>query len=143
VTNDAQIKQSIGTTKGDIIYFTNSASPERLEIGEEGQVLTVKNDGTPYWAANQATDNKVKQSPLAQNDSNANKEYAVLFKNTHSEWTEETAGVKFTSTNKYRITINPSTGTLTAPKFSGDGSGLTGITTDHIGGSGTGTKYLR
>lgn len=119
VTNYAQIEKRIGTTKGDIIYFTKSATPTRLGIGTEGQVLTVKSDGTPDWADNQATDNKVAQTPLVQDDGNANKEYAILFKNTHSAWTEETAGVKFTSTNDYRVTINPSTGTLTARNLVG------------------------
>ena len=41
VTNDAQIPKSIGTTKGDIISFTASATPSRLGVGDNGQVLTL------------------------------------------------------------------------------------------------------
>jgi len=52
VTNDAQVKASVGTTKGDIIYFSGSAAPERLGIGSAGQVLTVSSSGVPSWAAN-------------------------------------------------------------------------------------------
>jgi len=36
VTNDAQIAKSVGTTKGDIIYFTGSSAPTRLGIGTSG-----------------------------------------------------------------------------------------------------------
>ena len=50
VTNDAQIAKSVGTTKGDIIYFTGSSAPTRLGIGTSGQVLTVSADGIPSWA---------------------------------------------------------------------------------------------
>jgi hypothetical protein len=38
VTNEAQIAKSIGTTKGDLIAFTASATPARLGVGTDGQV---------------------------------------------------------------------------------------------------------
>lgn len=42
VTDDAQIAKSIGTTKGDVISFTASATPARLAVGgANGQVLNV------------------------------------------------------------------------------------------------------
>jgi hypothetical protein len=41
VTNDAQIPKSLGTTKGDIVVYTNTATPVRLPIGVEDQVLVV------------------------------------------------------------------------------------------------------
>jgi hypothetical protein len=39
VTNDAQIKQSIGTAKGDLVAFTATNSPTRMPVGSNGQVL--------------------------------------------------------------------------------------------------------
>lgn len=40
VTNDAQVKASIGTAKGDLIGFTASATPTNIAVGTNGQVLT-------------------------------------------------------------------------------------------------------
>ena len=51
VTNDEQIAKSIGTTAGDIIYFTGDSTPARLAIGTSGQVLTVNSSGVPAWAS--------------------------------------------------------------------------------------------
>lgn len=67
--------------------------------------------------------------------------FPLLFSDNKTSVTTEsiTSSAKRVNT----IYIQPSTGTLTATKFSGNGSGLTGITTDHISGTGTGTKYLR
>ena len=117
VSNNANLNKVTGA-KGDIIYWSDTNTPAHLVAGTNGYVLTL-DSGVPKWKANQATDENVKQSPLAYNGTDANKEYAVLFKNTHSAWTQETAGVKFTSTDDYRITINPSTGTLTAKNLVG------------------------
>lgn len=47
VTNDAQIAKSIGTAKGDIIYFSSSGTPTKLAIGQNGQVLKVNSSGLP------------------------------------------------------------------------------------------------
>lgn len=49
VTNDAQIPKSIGTTKGDIIYWTGSSAPARLAIGSAGQILKATSNG-PAWS---------------------------------------------------------------------------------------------
>ncbi len=40
VTNDAQIAKSVGTTKGDSIGFTASATPARVGVGTDGKVWT-------------------------------------------------------------------------------------------------------
>lgn len=50
VTNDAQIPKSIGTTTGDLIYFTDNATPSRLSIGTDNQVLKAVN-GVPTWSS--------------------------------------------------------------------------------------------
>lgn len=141
VTNDAQVKASVGTKKGDIIYFTGSAAPTRLEIGTAGQVLSVSNDGIPTWAANQATDEKVKQSPY-NTAASSSTVFNLLFKHSTGT-TEETDSVYFSTISGKALTWDAYTGTLNATKFSGDGSGLTGITTNQIGGTGSGTKFLR
>lgn len=44
------IQKSLGTTAGDIIYFTGAGEPARLAIGTTGQVLTVGAGGVPEWA---------------------------------------------------------------------------------------------
>jgi len=36
VTNDAQVKASLGTTKGDLLYWSAKSSPTNLSIGTNG-----------------------------------------------------------------------------------------------------------
>ena len=120
VTNYAQIEKRIGTTAGDMIYFTGSAAPARLAIGTEGQVLTVNSSGVPTWSANQATDENVKQSPYSNGSDD--RTFNLLLKHTYGDDTEETAGVYFSTVSGKKLTYNPSTGILSAYKFDGDGS---------------------
>jgi len=47
VTNDAQIAKSIGTTKGDIIGFSGSATPVRVAIGTNTYLLVADSGETP------------------------------------------------------------------------------------------------
>ncbi len=47
--NTTYIKKSIGTTAGDIIYWSVASTPARLGIGTNGQVLKVVN-GVPAWS---------------------------------------------------------------------------------------------
>lgn len=66
VTNYAQIEKRIGTTKGDIIYFTGNAAPARLAISTTaGQVLTVTSDGIPGWATPTVTWANITNKTLA------------------------------------------------------------------------------
>jgi hypothetical protein len=53
VTNDAQIKASIGTTKGDLITFSGSATPVRLGAGASAGNL--RTDGSGNWTIDTAT----------------------------------------------------------------------------------------
>jgi hypothetical protein len=39
VTDDAQIAKSLGTTKGDLIAFSASATPTRVDVGTDGKYL--------------------------------------------------------------------------------------------------------
>jgi len=41
-------EQSVLTTTGDLVYFADT-SPQRLPIGEDGQILTVSPEGIPEW----------------------------------------------------------------------------------------------
>lgn len=54
VTNDAQIAKAVGTTKGDIIYWSAASTPVRLAIGSDGQVLKIAN-GVPSWGSDNNT----------------------------------------------------------------------------------------
>ena len=56
VTNDAQVKASLGTTKGDMVYWTGSASPTRLAIGTAGYTLQATANG-PAWTQKVAVAN--------------------------------------------------------------------------------------
>lgn len=47
---DNYISKSIGTTTGDLIYYSNNATPTRLGIGNQGQVLKVNANGLPSWS---------------------------------------------------------------------------------------------
>lgn len=137
VTNDAQIAKSIGTTKGDIIYFDGASSPKNLGIGTAGYVLTVSNSGIPAWEENASTDENVKQTP----DSTSTDSFPILFSSTKTTISNTT-----TTTTKVNnsIYIVPKTGELHASKFYGDGANITGITTSQIAGTvNGGTKYLR
>ena len=41
-------EQSVLTTKGDMVYYSG-ATPVRLPVGQDGQILTVSSNGTPNW----------------------------------------------------------------------------------------------
>lgn len=116
VTNEAQIPKSIGTTAGDIIYWSSANTPVRLEKGSAGQVLTIDNDtNLPVWATNAATDKRVEQKKYT---SNTNSEFRLLFKKTANN-TDETNLVYYSDIENKNITYNPSTGALSAAKFIG------------------------
>ena len=116
VTNDAQIPKSIGTTKGDIIYWNTASDPKRLGIGTQGYVLTVSSTGIPSWEPNAATDEKVKQSPY--NNGDDDRTFNILFKHDYDD-DEETNGVYYSTVATKKLTFNPSTGVLSAKSFSG------------------------
>lgn len=58
VTNDAQVKAAVGTTKGDMVYWSAANTPARLGVGSNGQVLKVVS-GVPTWSSAEDSDTKV------------------------------------------------------------------------------------
>lgn len=126
VTNEAQIPKSVGTAAGDIIYY-NGSTFVKLGIGTSGQVLKVNGTGNaPYWTADDNSDTKVAQTGITTAG-----EYSILLKNTTSV-DDETNGVNFGKTTGKLVTINPSTGIITAAGFSGDGSSLTNVVASSV-----------
>ena len=115
LTNYAQIEKRIGEAKGDMIYFSASASPVRLAIGAENTVLTSVS-GVPTWQAISITDEKVKQSPY--NNSTNDYTFNILFKHTNND-TEETNGVYYSTVTNKKLTYNPKSGVLSAFEFHG------------------------
>ena len=70
--NTTYIKKSIGTTKGDLIYWSAASTPARLAVGSNTQLLTVSN-GVPAWTSNIGnitSEGKITQSgvSVANND---------------------------------------------------------------------------
>lgn len=55
VTNDAQVKASLGSAIGDMVYWSAASTPARLAIGTVGQILKVvknsSNQLVPQWGA--------------------------------------------------------------------------------------------
>ena len=115
LTNYAQIEKRIGEAKGDMIYFSASASPVRLAIGAANTVLTSVG-GVPTWQAITMTDENVKQSPY--NNSTDNNTFNILFKHTNND-TEETNGVYYSTVTNKKLTYNPKSGVLSAFEFHG------------------------
>lgn len=120
VTNHAQVTSlQWDTTNKKITYKVSEGSATNVVAFAAGSSGRVTLTAAANKLTIEAADTRVKQSPLAYNGTNAGKEYAVLFKTTGDAYTEETGAVKFASTENKRVTINPSTGTLTAAQFVG------------------------
>lgn len=70
----------------------------------------LREDGT--WQAPTYTTNT--DEKVAQTANTENKEFSILLKNSN-DYNNETQGVKFANTANKKVTINPSTGVITAP----------------------------
>lgn len=120
VTNDAQIPKSIGTTAGDIIYWSGANTPVRLGIGSNGQVLKISG-GVPTWGTDNNDNTKVTQNILGTSITDSYPLLVSYYKTTETTTTTQTVN------RVAAIYVQPSTGTLTATKFVGNGSGLTDL----------------
>lgn len=125
VDNVKQIPASLGVAAGDIIYY-NGTSFTTLTAGSTGKVLTISSGGVPAWESNQATDENVKQTI----DSSSTSTFPVLFSTSQTSVAD--ANVTSTVKRNNSVYIKPSTGTLTAAYFVGDGAGLTNLTWTNI-----------
>lgn len=85
--------------------------------GSAGQFLGWSSDGSAAWTNNPNTDHMVTQNDVT-GQNGATDEYPILLKNG-ANGTDETAEVNYDAS----ITVNPSTGTVTATTFAGDLSG--------------------
>ena len=108
VTNDAQIPKSIGTTKGDIIYWSAASTPARLAAGTSGQVLKMNSSGVPAWAADNNDNNYVSQS----GSTTANWRKVLLhYKDDAASTTAVTSSTNVVY-SAVGVSVQPSTGTI-------------------------------
>lgn len=123
----------ISGAKGDIIYWSDTNSPAHLIAGTNGYVLKLAN-GVPTWAAD--SDTKVTQAYSTSTNS-----FPLLFSNTPGIADTNSRGATTALINN-SIYVQPSTGTLHATKFVGDGSGLTNVAASSIEWSAVNNKVF-
>lgn len=123
----------ISGAKGDIIYWSDTNSPARLNAGTDNQVLKLTN-GVPTWAAD--SDTKVTQAYSTGTNS-----FPLLFSNIPGIADTNSRGATTALINN-SIYVQPSTGTLHATKFVGDGSGLTNVAASSIEWSAVNNKVF-
>lgn len=120
--SSAQTLNVSGTGAKSIVKYGSTSSAGGWVAN---QTITLAYDGT-YWRMvdyQQNTDANVKQTL----NTNTNATYPILFKGDTTTQ-EKTQGTLFNS----NVTINPATGTLSATKFVGDGSGMTNTPNDKV-----------
>lgn len=118
----AKLGEMIGATSSEAGVSGYVPAPPQLE---EGTVKFLKSDGT--WTQPPNDNDAVTQEIPITNNS----EYPILL----GKFTTENQGSYTNSVNRTQnsISINPSTGTITAAYFHGDGSQLENITIEQIG----------
>ena len=118
---------NVNSTGAKNIYFgaTRITTSNLSYAGYTNRVLTFMYDGTQYrfisWGYD--TNNYVTQTVRTTNG-----EFPMLLRGTAAGTTTTTTSTTFATA----ITANPSTGTITATKFAGDGSGLTALSAANI-----------
>jgi len=103
-----------GGATGSLPYQSSANTTTFLAAGTNGYVLTLAG-GVPTWAA--AASSGI---TITDNTSSSSTYYPTLTTATSGTITSE-------NTSSTKLSFVPSTGTLTATKFVGDGSGLTGV----------------
>ena len=129
VSNDLQVKNSIGSAKGDMFYWIQNDSsstpayvPARLSIGTSGQVLTSKN-GVPTWC----TGTQKIDFTFVNNDHAINVTVSNATTNTIVTNIVVTSGIEkltdyiswSSSANKITLTIGDSTDTKATGQITG------------------------
>ena len=123
----------ISGAKGDIIYWSNTNSPMHLTAGTDGHVLKLAN-GVPTWAEDSDTH-------VTQAYSTSTSNFPLLFSNTADIASINSRDADTALVNN-SIYVQPSTGTLHATKFIGDGSGLTNVAASSIEWSAVNNKVF-
>jgi hypothetical protein len=105
---DFAIPKSIGTSAGDIIYWSSSGTPARLAKGSNGQVLKINSSGVPAWAADNNDNNYVSQS----GSTTANWRKVLLhYKDDAASTTAVTSSTNVVY-SAVGVSVQPSTGTI-------------------------------
>ena len=109
-----------------------NVSKDTAGLAPKGAAVSTQSQSTKFlredgsWAAPSYTTNT--DQKVKQNANTENKEYSILLKTTDNA-TGETGEVKFGATTNKLVTINPSTGKITAPGgLAGDASSVNGHT---------------
>lgn len=122
VTNHAQVTSlQWDSTNKKITYKVSEGSAQNVVEFEQGSNITLT------AAANKLTIAGTNDA-VTQTNTTGDATYNLLFSYSTSTTDTKTEGVRKHST----LTYNPSTGILSATKFSGDGSGLTNVTASSI-----------
>lgn len=124
---NSAIPKSVGTTAGDIIYFTGSSTPTRLAKGTAGQVLTMNSGATaPEWQTPSGTLNTTATTAQSTNASESLSGSVTLHKisktGAYSDLIGTPTNISF-FTNDAGYTTN--TGTLTGVTFNGNAATVT------------------
>ena len=114
VTANGSDITSIGTIKAKLKSETALTADSAVGTETTNRNYAIVTDHSGYLAVSVPwTDTKVTQTGVETNES-----YAILLKNTTGT-TDETNGVKFGKASGKLVTVNPSTGVITAAGFSG------------------------
>lgn len=113
---------NITQTDGKITSITKknipTVSSSTAGLAPQGAAVSTQTTSTKFlredgtWAAPSYTTNV--DTKVAQTGNTENKEFSILLKNTNNT-SDETTGVKFGKTENKLVTVNPSTGRITAP----------------------------
>ena len=122
--------QGYNTNTTYSVVSTSAAGlvPQANTVSTQSQTTKfLREDGS--WAVPSYTVNVDTQ--VTQTGVTDDKDYSILLKNTDNI-TDETAGVKYSKTTNKLVTINPSSGLLTAIGFSGSGANLTSLNASNL-----------
>lgn len=112
-----------GGVAGGVVWQTAASTTSVTAAGTSGQVFTSNGTNAPGWVnqSSLSVGSATNASNVTLSDTTTNATYYPTF----AAATNQNSGLSTTSS---KLTFNPSTGTLSATKFVGDGTGLTGIT---------------
>ena len=118
---------NVNSTGAKNIYFGASqiTTGNLSYAGYANRVLTFMYDGTQYRFVSWGYDTN---TSVTQTVRTTNGNFPVLLRGSSAGTTTTTTSTSFATA----ITANPSTGTITATKFVGDGSGLTALSAANI-----------